>query len=201
MVSSLIEKVARRFKRKTAELPAGDDEAALDSASANADTHDNTQHLGASSAQSNDVVARHHGVEASAEDLDSEVVLPLGKHAARPRDAHDASPLERGRHAAARNSAQASDAAPLRQRGRHASPAKAHGLHATVKAPSSFSTETEFGRHAALPAETRENSSAVESPTHAISEASRRTSPSGGPKHVRTAERDAGRKNGPRHAK
>lgn len=201
MVSSLIEKVARRFKRKTAELPAGDDEAALDSASANADTHDNTQHLDASSAQNNDVVARRHGVEASAEDLDSEVVLPLGKHAARPRDAHDASPLERGRHAATRNSAQASDAAPLRQRGRHASPAKAHGLHATVKAPSSFSTEAEFGRHAALPAETRENSSAVESPTHAISEASRRTSPSGGPKHARTAEHDAGRKNGPRHAK
>lgn len=79
MVSSLIEKVARRFKRKTTELSAGNDEAALDSASANTDTHDDIQHLDASSAQNNDVVARC-GVEAFAEDLDSEVVLPLGKH-------------------------------------------------------------------------------------------------------------------------
>ncbi|MEE0519497.1 lipid II flippase MurJ [Slackia sp.] len=200
MVSSLIEKVARRFKRKTAELPAGGDEAVPDSTPENAGAYDAARYSGASFEQ-NDSVAMRRRAEASAEDLGPEAMLPLGKHAARARDAHDASPSERGRHAATHDSVQTPDAAPSRKRGRHASPAGVRGLHASAKTPSPSPTEAEFGRHASSPVETRENSSVVKGSRHAVGEASRHTRPLGNPKHARAAKNDTGRKNGPRHAK
>ncbi len=111
-------------------------EAALDSASANADTHDNTQHLSASSAQT---TTSWRGIMESRSLCRRPRRNSLGKHAHEMRTMHRLWSED-----AARNSAQASDAAPLAPKRKTRLSRQGSRTSCTAALQASFSPKREY---------------------------------------------------------
>lgn len=196
MISSLIGKITRRFKRNADESKA--DDTIIDATLADEEPQ--------GGAFGNSTLVRSDETELKEDDAENRPkgsedshchdAAALGKHAAEPKA--KAYPSCKARHAAHGEDSPDARLSSNEPRGKHASTSSSThmlGRHAAADATQEARAELGFGRHAALSGDT------PASPKHAAHTDLKGIHASKGPKHARSNEDVATRKNGPHHAR